>query len=108
MTQELCQYETTCRLIPLEKQPVVRPIGIVQVVRRIIGKVIIKPLKRDDLNATRLLQLHAGKDARDEAAIHVYTMSNKENIEAVFIVDTSNAFNLISREAFLHNSKFLY
>ena len=107
MIQRLCQYETACRLIPLEKQPVVRPIGIVQVVRRIIGKVVIKPLKRDDLNATGLLQLYAGKDA-NEAAIHVYTMSNKENIEAVFIVDTSNAFNLISREAFLHNSKFLY
>ena len=107
MIQRLCQYETACRLIPLEKQPVVRPIGIVQVVRRIIGKVVIKPLKRDDLNATGLSQLYAGKDA-NEAAIHVYTMSNKENIEAVFIVDTSNAFNLISREAFLHNSKFLY
>lgn len=107
MTQGLCQYEAACRLIPLEKQPVVRPIGIVQVVRRIIGKVVIKPLKRDDLNATGLLQLYAGKDA-NEAAIHVYTMSNKENIEAVFIVDTSDAFNLISREAFLHNSKFLY
>lgn len=91
----------------MEKQPVVRPIGIVQVVRRIIGKVVIKPLKRDDLNATGLLQLYAGKDA-NEAAIHVYTMSNKGNIEAVFIVDTSNPFNLISREAFLHNSKFLY
>ena len=32
---------TACRLLPLDKRPRVRPIGIGEVVRRIVGKAII-------------------------------------------------------------------
>ena len=55
MTQKLCTQKveinkegrtnlevyTACHLIPLDKNPVVRPIGVSEVLRRIIGKVII-------------------------------------------------------------------
>ena len=34
-------------------------------------------------------------------------MFNKESTEAVLMVDASNAFNAINREAFLHNTKIL-
>ena len=41
-------------------------------------------------------------------AIHaVYEMFNKESTEAVLMVNASNPFNTINREAFLHNTKIL-
>ena len=41
-----------CRLISLDKSPGVRPIGIGEVLRRIIGKAILTVLKSDILNIT--------------------------------------------------------
>ena len=38
---------TACRLIPLNKNPGVRPIGIGEVVRRIIGKAVMKAVQPD-------------------------------------------------------------
>ena len=68
----------------------------------------MKLLKRDVLKATGSLQLCTGQDAGSEAAIHaVYEMFNKESTEAVLMVDASNDFNAINREAFLHNTKIL-
>ena len=68
----------------------------------------MKLLKRDDLKSTGSFQLCAGQDAGSEAAIHaVYEMFNEESTEAVLMVDASNVFNAINREAFLHNKKIL-
>ena len=76
--------------------------------RRVTGKIVKKLLKRDVLKATGSLQLSAGKDEGSEAAIHaVYEMFNKESTEAVLMVDASNTFNAINREAFLRNTKIL-
>ena len=36
-----------CRLIPLDKKPGIRPIGVCEVVRRILGKAIMEVVKRD-------------------------------------------------------------
>ena len=116
MTKRLCRDNTVkhleaflaCRIIPLDKQPGVRPIGIHEILRRVIGKIVMKLLKRDLLKATGSLQLCAGQDAGSEAAIHaVYEMFNKEGTEAILMVDASNAFNARNREAFLHNTKTL-
>ena len=116
MTKRLCQDNTVkhleaflaCRLIPLDKQRGVRPTGIVEILRRVIGKIVMKLLKRDVLKATGSLQLCAGQDAGSEAAIQVvYEMFNKETTEAVLMVDASNAFNAINQEDFLHNTKIL-
>ena len=54
---------TSCRLIPLEKDPGVRPIGIGEVLRRIVGKVVIYTIKPDILNSAGSLQLCAGLPA---------------------------------------------
>ena len=97
-----------CSLISLDKEPGVRPIGIGKILRRVIGKIVMKLLKRDVLRATGSLQPCAGQDAGSEPTIHaVYEMFNKESTEAVLMVDASNAFNAINREAFLHNTKIL-
>ena len=69
---------------------------------------MIELLRKDILNATGLLQLCDGQDAGSEAATHaVYDMFSKDKTEAVLMVDGSNAFNSINREAFLHNTKVL-
>ena len=59
-----------CRLIPLDKQSGVRPIGIGEVLRLNIGKIAMKLLKIDVLNATGSLQLCTGQGARSEATVH--------------------------------------
>ena len=74
MTKRLCQdnivkhYEAflACRLILLDKQPGVRPIGTDLLLRRVIGKIVMKLLKRDVLKATGSLQFCAGQDAGSE------------------------------------------
>lgn len=58
----------------MDKQPGVRSIGIGEVLRQIIGKVLMKLLK-----ANGSLQLCTGQDAGGEPAIHVvYEIFNKD------------------------------
>ena len=45
LNPELMEPYNACRLIPLDKNPGVRPIGIGEVMRRIIGRKITKCLK---------------------------------------------------------------
>ena len=95
-----------CRLIPLDKKPGVRPIGIGEVLRRIIGKAIMEVVKEDVRRAAGNLQVCAGQQAGCEAAIHaVRKMYENAECEAVLMVDASNAFNNINREATIQNIK---
>ena len=93
-----------CRLIPLNKNPGVRPIGIGEVPRRIIAKVILRMASDDIQAAAGPLQTCAGHKAGCEAAVHamreIFTF---EDTEAILLVDASNAFNTINRQAALHN-----
>ncbi len=97
---------TACRLIPLDKCPGVRPIGIGEVARRIIGKAIMKIAKSDLQKSVGSLQLCAGQDAGCEAAVHAMSLVFKaEETEAMIFVDASNAFNRLNRQAALRNSE---
>ena len=116
MTRRLCTDKNAqnisaflaSRLIPLDKNPGVRPIGVGEVLRRIIGKIVMKVVKKDVITSTGSLQLCAGQDAGCEAAIHSsYDLFHQDETEAVLMVDASNAFNSINREAFLHNIKVI-
>ena len=75
-TEKLAEEDTSleshmaCRLIPLNKNPGVRPIGVGEVLRRIMGKITMQVLKEDVRNAAGCLQLCAGFEAGSEAAIH--------------------------------------
>ena len=57
-------------LIALDKCPGVHPIGIGEVVRRIICKSILSVVKLDTLEAASSFQLCAGQDAGNETAVH--------------------------------------
>ena len=93
-----------CRLIALNKCPGVRPIGICETARRIIAKAVLS-ITRDDLqDATGSLQVCAGQIAGMEAAIHAMQSAFQNNdTEAILLVDASNAFNSLNRQAVLHN-----
>ena len=68
---------TACRLIPLDKRPGVRAIGIGEVVRRIIGKAILAVAAEDIQQVTGSLQLCGGQESGLEATIHA---TKKKNI----------------------------
>ena len=95
---------TACRLVAIDKCPGVRPIGVGVVVRRIIGKAVMRTVKRDLQKAVGSLQLCTGQEAGCEAAVHAMTKNFfDDSIEAVILVDASNAFNSLNRQAALLN-----
>ena len=101
--ESLCAF-TACRLIALDKKPGVRPIGVAEVLRRIVGKATLKVVKPDILKVAGTTQLCAGQEGGCEAAVHaVRLMFEDDNCEAVLLVDASNAFNALNRKAALHN-----
>ena len=99
---------TACRLIPLNKDPDVRPIGIGETLRRIIGKAIMWILKFDIQDAGGSLQVANGLSGGAEAAIHAMReIFESEETDGIILVDASNAFNSINRQAALHNIRVI-
>ena len=93
-----------CRLVPLDKNPEVHPIGVCEVMRRIIGNAVLRILSRNIQETVGSRQLCAGQLTGVEAAIHVMRRIYESNeTEAVLLVDASNAFNQLNRAAALHN-----
>ena len=95
---------TACRFIALNKNPGVRPIGVAETLRRIMGKAILATISDDIQKAAGSVQLCAGQIAGIEAAIHAMTLAYEDDgVEAAVFVDASNAFNNLNREAALRN-----
>ena len=95
---------TAARLIPLDKSPGVRPIAVGEVFRRIIGKAVARVVERDVLDSTAPLQLCVGVPSACEAAIHAMdSLFRSTDVEAILLVDASNAFNALNRKAAMHN-----
>ena len=97
-----------CRLIPLDKCPGIRPIGIGETFRRIIGKTLSWVLKQDIQEAAGPLQVCTGIKSGSEAAVHfMREQFQLESSEAVILVDAANAFNAVNRKVLLHNIRIL-
>ena len=95
-------------LIALDKTPGVRPIAVGETVCRIIGKAILFIIRQDILEAAGMLQLCVGQEPGGEAVIHAMRqLFQDDTSEAVILVDDTNAFNSLNREAALHNIKYL-
>ena len=93
-----------CRLIALDKNPGVRPIGIGETARRIIAKAVLAVTRPDIQESAGSVQLCAGQVAGVEAAVHaVRDRFGQEDTEAVLLVDASNAFNSLNRNVALRN-----
>ena len=106
------QEFVACRLIPLNKgddkfgNPGVRPIGIGEILRRLIGKVVVGHMREDIIEAAGPLQTCAGLKAGIEASIHAMKSIFEDNsTEGLLLVDADNAFNRLNRRAALHNVK---
>jgi hypothetical protein len=97
-----------CRLIPLDKNPGLRPIGVGEILRRIAGKVVIFLVRDDVISSVGSLQVCAGHNAGSEALVHAMeSIFHEENTEVVLLVDATNAFNSVNRNVFLHNIKII-
>ena len=112
MCTEDCKYLQPFinnRLVPLKTHSNdVRPIGIGEVLRRIIGKCVMDIAKEDVQKAVGNLQVCAGQHAGAEAAIHAMReLYNDKECEAVLLVDALNVFNTLNREAMMHNTGIL-
>ena len=97
------------RLIPLDKgEGQVRPIGVGEVIRRIMGKCVTKVTKLDVISASGSLQVCAGHTAGGEAAIHAMReIFEADETDAALLIDATNAFNSLNRAAALHNIRVL-
>ena len=98
-----------CRLIPLQKAPSgIRPIGIGEVLRRIIGKAIVTEIRPEIIDCAGSVQVCAGQKAGCEAAAHAMNdIFQEAETDAVLFIDASNAFNSINRKALIHNIQHL-
>jgi len=86
-----------CRLIPLDKNPGLRQIGVGEVLRRIIGKAVMVVPRNHVKKSVGSLQVCAGQEAGCEAAIHAMKdIFEQEDTEAVLLIDAANAFNAIN------------
>ena len=99
------------RLIALDKCPGVRPVGIGEALRRILGKVMVMVTRYEVEEVAGVAQLCAGVRSGIEGAIH--TMSdlfddNKMEGWGVLLVDARNAFNSVNRVAILWNARILW
>ena len=93
-----------CRLMALDKCPGVRPIGIGEVMRRILGKAVLTTIGDEVQEAAGALQVCAGHQAGSEAAIHTMREAFEDpSMEAALLVDASNAFNTLNRKVALLN-----
>ena len=93
-----------CHLIPLNKNPGVRPIGIGELSWRIIAEAILKVVGNDVQSAAGPLQTCAGHESSVKAAVHAMQKIHfNEDTEGILLVDASNAFNSLNRIAALHN-----
>ena len=93
----------SCRLIPLSKNPGVRPIGVCETLRRIIGKAIMVVIGPEIQSVAGTAQLCARQRSGCEAAVHAMKKLYSGDSEGVLLVDATNAFNSLNRRVMLHN-----
>ena len=99
-----------CRMVALDKKPSsgVRPIGVGEILRRIIGKAVNAHIKNRIMKSVGSLQTCAGQSGGTEAAVHAMNdIFHKDECEVVLLVDANNAFNAMNRKAAIENVKIL-
>ena len=96
------------RLVPLDKNPGVRPVGIGEVERRGIGKAVLSVLTKEVIEAAGVDQMCTGQPAACEAVIHAMKRCfEDEAADGLLLVDADNAFNRLKRRLALLNIRHL-
>ena len=97
-----------CRLVPLNKNPGVRPIGVWEVARRIVCKAAIRVVRKDIMLAAGPLQACSGFGSGCEAAVHATReVFDESKVESALLVDATNAFNTLNRKVALQNMRYI-
>ncbi len=92
----------------MDKNPGVRPVGVGEVIRRIVGKAITTVLKPELMESTGPIQVCAGIPGGIKAAIHaVRKIYNDPETECILLVDAENAYNSLNRNAALNNIQYI-
>ena len=84
------------RLIPLDKgEGQVRPIGVGEVIRRIVAKCVTKVTKEDVLEASGSLQLCVGHKSGSEAGIHaVHNLFEADDTDVIYFLYVFHEFKI--------------
>ena len=93
---------TACGLIPLDKNPGVCPIGVSEVLHRIVRRAVMRIARQDLLYAAGSSQLCAGQIGSCEAAVHAIKQFFS-SVDGVLRVDATNAFNELNHQVTLRN-----
>ena len=95
---------TARHLIPLNKNPGVRPIGVGEIPQRIVGKIVLRVARQDLQHAADSSQLCAGQIGGCEAAVHAMKqIFASPSVDGVLLVDATNTFNELNRQVTLCN-----
>eukprot|EP00820_Chromera_velia_P029634 Cvel_12519.t1-p1 / transcript=Cvel_12519.t1 / gene=Cvel_12519 / organism=Chromera_velia_CCMP2878 / gene_product=hypothetical protein / transcript_product=hypothetical protein / location=Cvel_scaffold821:64142-64770(+) / protein_length=209 / sequence_SO=supercontig / SO=protein_coding / is_pseudo=false len=107
-----------CRLVTLDKCPGVRPVGIGEAIRRLLGKAVMKETREELQEACGADQLCSGLMGGLEGRIHAVrelwetlTQEAGDDPEKAFgtlLIDAENAFNAANRTAGLWNARILW
>ena len=93
------------RLIALDKQPGIRPVGVGETWQRMMSKCLLKVAGPEAKDACDTTQLAGGLEAGIEGAIHamhvLWDEHKKEDDWGFILIDACNAFNEENRTAIL-------
>ena len=97
-----------CRLVPLNKNPGVRPIGDGEVAKHIVCKAVIRVVRKDIMLAVGPLQVCSGIGTGCEAAVHATReVFDESEVEGALLVDATDAFHALNRKVALQNIKYV-
>ena len=95
------------RGIAIDKCPGLRPVGVGEILRRIIGKAVMAVNGAKVQEAAGSLQLCAGQPVGVESAIHAMrSFFDQDDSDGILLIDADNAFNRVNRAVALWNIQY--
>ena len=96
-------------LIPLDKNPGMRPIGIGERIQGIIEQAVTSCLRSEIINTNGNLQLCIGIRSESETAVHTsFNMLENEENHGILQTGALNTFNSVNKAAILHTMNILF